>query len=174
MPYAITLRLDAASVPSVAALWEALAAAGIDSDRHDLGYAPHITLAVYPDDAPEQALRAALAGCASAWRAMPVSLAGFGFFPPPSPILWLAPVPTARLLARQAALLASLPALAPHPHYRADGWMPHVTLSGPLHDPAAALGTVLPLWQPMRCTLDCAELVRFRPVEILCSQNLPA
>jgi len=41
-------------------MWEALATGGIDSDRHQLGYAPHITLAIYPDETPTAQLMAAL------------------------------------------------------------------------------------------------------------------
>jgi len=174
MPFAITLRLDASSAPSIAALWEALADAGIDTDRRALGYPPHVTLAVYGDDAPVEALRAALQDLADGWRALPVAFAGIGIFPAPSPILWLAPVPTQALLARHAALLAALPALTPDPHYAACRWTSHVTLSGALRDPAAALQTVLPIWQPTPGLLACAELVKFRPVKVLHSQPLPA
>lgn len=173
MPFAVTMCLDAPSTQSIAALWEALADAGIDTDRHALGYPPHITLAVYADHAPAEALRAALQELAGEWRALPITFAGFGMFPAPSPILWLAPVPNQELLARHAALLAALPALTPDPHYAACHWTPHVTLSGALRDPAAALQTVLPIWRPMQGSLTCAELVRFPPVKVLHSQVLP-
>ncbi len=172
MPLAITLRFDAATAPIIAALWQSLAAAGIDSDRHDLGYAPHVTLAVYGDDAPSAMLRDALEHASKAWDPLPVTLAGLGVFPGSSPILWAAPVVTPALLARHAALQAALPGLTPHAHYRPDVWVPHVTLSGALADPAGALALLLPLWRPVTGLPDRVDLVRFRPVELLYSRPL--
>jgi hypothetical protein len=49
MQFAITLRLDPISAVPIEAMWRRLAADGIDADRLQLGYAPHITLAIYPD-----------------------------------------------------------------------------------------------------------------------------
>ncbi len=69
---------------------------------------------------------------------------------------------------------AALPGLTPHAHYRPDAWMPHVTLSGALADPAAALALLLPLWRPVTGRLDRVDLVRFRPVDVLYSRPLPA
>jgi 2'-5' RNA ligase len=174
MPLAVTLQFDAATAPIIASLWGALAAAGIDSDRRDLGYAPHITLAVYADDTPAATLRSALKHAAEAWGPLPITLAGLGVFPGSSPILWAAPVVTQAMLARHAALQAALPGLTPHAHYRPDAWVPHVTLSGALTDPAAALALLLPLWRPVTGLLDRVDLVRFRPVEMLDSRPLLA
>jgi hypothetical protein len=59
MPFAITLCLDPASAAFIERLWHGLAAQDIDTDRRDLGYTPHITLAIYPDDVSADALLAA-------------------------------------------------------------------------------------------------------------------
>jgi 2'-5' RNA ligase len=174
MPFAITLRFDPTTAPVIASLWRALAAARIDSDRHDLGYAPHVTLAIYGDDTPAATLREALPYASQAWDPLPVTLAGLGVFPGSSPILFAMPVVTPALLARHAALHAALRGLMPHAHYRPDAWVPHVTLSGALADPAAALGLLLPLWRPVTGLLDRVDLVHFRPVEVLYSRSLPA
>lgn len=174
MPFAITLRFDAATAPVIAAMWRSLAAAGIDSDRHDLGYAPHITLAVYADDAPVATLRNALEHLSGTWQPLCVTLAGLGVFPGPSAILWAVPAVTPALLDRHAALHAALPGLAPQEHYRPGAWVPHVTLTGGLADPAPALALLLRLWRPAAGWLDRVELVRFRPVEVLWSNPLPA
>lgn len=167
MPVAATLRLGAGSAAAVTAMWEALADAGLDGSCRALGYAPHVTLAVWPDEVPEAPLRAALAALAMRWTARPVTLAGFGLFPGDPPVLWLAPVPDATLLARQAELLSALPGLACHPHHHPGAWVPHVTLGTP-RDAAAALAALLPGWRgPLAGVLDALELVRFPPVEVL-------
>jgi len=173
MPLAVTLRFDAATAPVIAAMWQSLAAAGIDRDRHDLGYAPHITLAVYSDDSPTAVLRDAVEHASHAWGPLPVTLAGFGIFPGSTAILWAAPVFTLALRTRHAEMLAALPGLTAHADYRPDVWVPHVTLSGGLADPAAALALLLPLWRPVSGRLDRVDLVRFRSVEVLYSRHLP-
>lgn len=174
MPYAVTLCLDSAGAAPIEAMWHALGDAGIDSDRRDLGYAPHITLAVYADDVPVDTLRAALQGLAHHSSALRVRFVGLGKFTSPAAILWAAPVTTAALLDYQAALQAALPTLQPLPHYRVTEWVPHVTLSGALRDPAAAVAALLPQWRPIDALLNRLELVRFRPVNILCSLPLTA
>jgi 2'-5' RNA ligase len=172
MPFAITLRLDSTIASAVEEMWKTLAAKGIAADRYLLGYAPHITLAIYPDDAPSDALQAALRQVATHWKAMPVTLSGFGIFPAPTVGFCMVPVVTSGLLACYAALQAALPELEPHPHYRANTWIPHVTLSSTMRDPIDAIAALLPLWRPLNGFLDRADLMHFRPAEVLESYAL--
>ncbi len=174
MPIAITLRFDPVSATTVQEMWRTLAEQGIDTDREQLGYPAHITLAIYPDDAPVDVLGAALDQVTRNWRALPVTLSGFGLFPKPSAILWAAPVVTPVLVARHAAVHAALTALRVDPHYCLNAWVPHVTLSGALSDPGRALAALLPLWRPLTGLLDQVDLVRYRPVEVLQSLALPS
>lgn len=83
MPLGVTLCFDPLSVSAIAKTWEVLATKGIDSDRHRLGYAPHITLAVYPDETPVAPLAATLRQLAATWSALPVTLNALGTFPSP-------------------------------------------------------------------------------------------
>ncbi|MDI3306275.1 MAG: 2'-5' RNA ligase family protein [Acetobacteraceae bacterium] len=172
MPYAVTLRLDAASAASIEAMWRALAEAGLDDGCLRPGYPPHVTLAVYPDDAPVPQLDATVMLLAKEWDIMPIELAGLGIFPGPDPVLWVAPVPTAGLLACQAALVAALHGLRCDGHYRPGHWMPHVTL-GRVGAAARALEILAPLWPgAMTGRLERLDLVRFRPVTVLRSLAL--
>jgi 2'-5' RNA ligase len=173
MPFGVTLCFDPPSSTAIAKTWEVLATRGIDSDRHQLGYAPHITLAIYPDETPAAQLTAALRTLAATWSALPVALNALGIFPSSSAALWAAPVVTPALLARHAAVQAALPDLQTHAHYRLGAWVPHVTLSGPIDNPGAALSVLLSVWQPLEGVLDRLELVRFRPVTVLQSCELP-
>lgn len=172
MPLAVTLCLDSASAARVEEWWEVLAARNIDADRKGLGYAPHVTLGIYPDDTEADQVAAALPRIAPIWSPLPVALAGFGVFPGDNSVLWAAPVATAELLDLHRALQAALPDLPVHPHYRAGSWMPHVTLSGGLRDPGRALAALTPLWSPVSGFLSRVELVRFRPVKVLASHIL--
>jgi 2'-5' RNA ligase len=171
MPLAITLRFDPNTALAVARLWDALASTGIDSDRNSLGYTAHVTLAIYPDERQVDRLRFAVSRFGDEWQSLPLGLSGLGVFPGPPAILFAMPVVTAGLLDRQAAIVAALPDVPVHPHYRPGHWVPHVTLSGPLRYPEAALAAILPLWRPVEGTLAGIDLVRFRPVEILASHT---
>lgn len=155
-------------------MWRILAAAGIDTDRHDLGYPPHVTLAIYPDDTPEAALEAAFAQLTQTWQTLPLTLSGFGVFPGPSPILWAAPVVTRDLLARHATVCDAFPNLPVHPHYRPDSWVPHVTLAGGIQGLDRAIAVLLPGWRSVSGFLNQADLLRFRPVHVLRSRALPS
>jgi 2'-5' RNA ligase len=173
MPFGVTLCFDPLSASTITKMWEVLASRGIDTDRHQLGYAPHITLAVYPDDAPATQLTAALQQLAATWCALPVALNGLGIFPSPAAVFWAAPIVTPALLTRHAAVQAALPDLQTHAHYRLGAWVPHVTLSGAVDNPGVALSALLSVWQPLEGLLDRLELVRFRPVQVLQSYKLP-
>jgi len=94
---------------AVEEMWRTLARLGFDTDRDRLGYPAHVTLAIYRDDAPADRLEAALAETVAMWRALPIALSGFGLFPAPSAVLWVAPVVTPGLLAWHAAIEAALP-----------------------------------------------------------------
>ena len=174
MPFAITLCFDPMSAVSIEGMWRKLASDGIDADRDQLGYAPHITLAIYPDETPLKRLRTALEDTSQNWEALPVSLCGLGAFPGDNTVLWAVPVVTPALLARHQAIQTALPDLKVHAHYRPGAWVPHVTLSGALPDPRPALRALLSSWEPVRGFLDRVELVRFRPVEVLYSSALGA
>jgi 2'-5' RNA ligase len=172
MPFAITLCFDSVSAQTVAAMWRTLSEQGIDADRERLGYAPHVTLAIHPDDTPVARLETATETLARDSHALPVTPSGIGVFPGPTSIVFAVPVVTAELLRRHAALHAALSGSRPHAHYEPSHWMPHVTLSGALTDPARALSALVSSWRPIIGMLDRLELVRFRPVEIIRSHAL--
>jgi 2'-5' RNA ligase len=169
VPYAVTLPLDAAAAAHVERMWRALADQAGDADALQLGYVPHITLAVLPDAAPAVEIEEAAFRAAEGWKALPALLAGFGVFPGKAPVTWVAPVATEQLLARHAALHAALGRFSVHPHYQPGAWVPHVTLSSSGLCPAArAIEIATAVWQgPIRARLERIDLVRFRPVEVL-------
>jgi len=175
MPLAVTLRLDAASAAPVEALWRGLAEAGVDDDCLRLGYPPHLTLGIWPEEvAPVATLEAAMLWLAEECPALPVAFSGLGVFPGAPAVLYAAPVPNAALLACHAALAEALPGVDCHPHCRPGHWVPHVTL-GQATSAARAVEVLLPLWPgPVQGWLDRLELVRFRPVEVLRSLVLRA
>jgi 2'-5' RNA ligase len=174
VPYAVTLRLDAAAAVRVELMWRALADQGGDDDALRLGYAPHVTLAVLPDTAPAEAVEDAVFRVARTWDELPVVLAGLGVFPGTPPVIWAAPVVTERLLARHGTLHAALAPFPVHPHYRPEAWVPHVTLSQQGRSPAGrAVERAASAWDgPIKGRLDRLDLVEFLPVNVLRSAAL--
>lgn len=171
MPLAATLRLDPTTSAPVEALWSVLADAGLDASRRDLRYPPHVTLAIWPDDAPAKTIAATLDSLAAGRSPLPVTLAGIGVFPGAPAVLWLVPVPDPALLAFHATLVAALPDLPCHPHYRPGGWVPHVTL-GEVADAGPAVALLAPRWSGLLSgKLERLDLVRFPPVTLL--RSLP-
>jgi 2'-5' RNA ligase len=158
MPYAITLCLD--DPAPIQTMLDLLAARGIADDRIRLGYHPHVTLGLYPDDADETTLQARLGALSG--PAVELSVPALGVFPGPPAVLYAAPCPSAALLALHAACASA------HPHYQPGRWMPHITLS----EAVADVGPALAAWRPFRTLCSTAELVRFRPVVVLAAREL--
>lgn len=168
MPVAVTLRLDAEGEAVLARIGAALP--GWVTPR--LGYPPHITLLRGEDEAEPDFARAMAAAQVAA---VDLAFAGYGIFPGPPAILFLAPVVTSALLALHAALAATLPADALHPHVRPGAWVPHATLAeGTVDAPAALAAWPMPGAGPVRARGVALELVRFPPPVVRARRDLPA
>jgi 2'-5' RNA ligase len=173
MPLAVTLRLDDETAAAVKRMWHALAEQTGDDDALRLGYAPHLTLALMPDDSSAADAERVVLDLAGTWNALPLTLAGFGVFPASPPVIWVAPVVTGSLLAYQSALHAALHPIPIDAHYHVGAWVPHVTLTQGAKSSARAVEAVSSVWSgPIGGIGDRVELVRFHPVEILCSTVL--
>lgn len=169
MPFAVTLRLDAAAATQVEALWSALAERGISNSARRLAYPPHVTLAVYEEKAKQAALADAVQRAAAKWRRVRVICPALGVFPDPPAALFLIATSTEALLRMQAELCEALPREHLHPHYRPGTWLPHVTVADdlPLMRVPAAMAAAGAVFRPVTVTLEQADLVRFRPVRLL-------
>jgi 2'-5' RNA ligase len=174
MPYAITLMLDASAARSVVAMWKTLAARGISADAIQLGYPPHLSLAVFSDLADPARLLDAARESAARWNRFPVHLTSLDIFPGSPAVIFLAPIRTKALLEAHTELLARLDGQPADPYYRSGSWVPHVTLASDLADPAAAKKALQSVRLPIDALLETIEVVRFRPVEILASHRLGA
>ncbi|MDR3537339.1 MAG: 2'-5' RNA ligase family protein [Acetobacteraceae bacterium] len=174
MPFAITLRLDDATAGQVSALWQTLAAAGLSDDSLRLGYRPHVTLAICPDETPESPLHDATAHVARGRDWLKLCLASLGVFTTQPGVVFLAPIVTPALLDLHAVAMEALSGVPVSPNYHPGAWMPHVTLAKDLVAPADAIRALEALTLPIHGRLDRVELVRFRPVQVLASHALPA
>lgn len=172
MPYAITLRLDDTAAAPIVGLWQRLAEAGLSRMTAELGYAPHLTLAICPDTADEWRLRDVVATLALQQHPLPVTFPSLGVFPGRPAVLILAPVVTPDLLAIQRGLLDMLPSGEVDRHYQPGHWVPHLTLADDLADAASAVAAVSMPSPPISGVLDRIDLVHFRPVDIRATLRL--
>jgi 2'-5' RNA ligase len=171
MPYAITLGLDEVGARHVVAMWRTLASHSVSDDAIQLGYPPHLTIAVFSDDADRTRLLMAARDVMTRPR-LPITLVSLGLFPGASATIFLAPVVTPALLAMHTEIVTSLEGEPVEPHYQAGHWVPHVTLAKDLTQPAAAIAALDSLLLPIDTVLDRVEVLRFRPVEVLASHKL--
>lgn len=167
MPYAVTLLLDEQAASKVSAMYEALSKLNISHDQINLGYPPHVTLAILDDGADPGELIKIVSSIAQGWQSSSLTFVGFGVFPGKPSTLWLCPVMTSQLFRRHSELCAALPLSSLGDHYFPDRWVPHLTLAKDLSDSAAAISAVRDLELPLNVDLIEANLIHFRPPKVI-------
>jgi 2'-5' RNA ligase len=174
MPLAVTLCLDQKTTAIVRRIWRALSETLDVHEIPDLGYAPHVTLAVIEAETIAPSIEAALLGIAGAARRLPITFTGFDTFPGPPPVVWLAPAVTTSLLDLHDRVCAALKTVPVHPHYLPKTWMPHVTLSQTDRQGATGIvEAVMADWAgPVQGESDRIELLSFPPIAIMRSLAL--
>jgi 2'-5' RNA ligase superfamily len=178
MPYAVELRFDEELAQRVRALWRALEEIGAGSLAAVGEPVPHLSLAVYDDEAEVDEAVASDLVAELAVRCSPtgVAFAGLGIFPTEENVLFLAPVVTPALLELHAtyhAMAENLQATC-RAHYLPGRWMPHCTLSmlGPISGALAGLGHLASRWMPLCGTIRAAALIRVPPLVTLAEHPL--
>jgi 2'-5' RNA ligase len=175
MGLAVVLLFDAATTQAVLALRQELIRAGLPPTLDGMADPPHLSLAVFADDAAASPLGDACATFARATPPLPLTLSAVGVFPSAEGVLFLAPTPTEALLQHHRAFHALLGA-APsglNPYYQPDTWVPHCTLVAGL-SPAqmtTALDVCLRAFRPLGGRGDRVCLIQFHPITVL--QTLP-
>ncbi|MBV9052162.1 MAG: 2'-5' RNA ligase family protein [Hyphomicrobiales bacterium] len=128
MPSAVNLRVDDSDAGRILALQDEAAVQLSLPSLRDLGYWPHVTLAIYDDIQPLVVQHAAAALFDGA-VAVELEFAAVRFFEGPVLTLYAAPSPSPVLenLARKLHHLISPERC--HPHYRPGSFVPHCTLA---------------------------------------------
>ena len=129
MALAVELHFDGRTEEMVNALREEIRAAGIASSKPPAADRPHISLAVVETE-DEAGLSALVAQFAAETDRCPVDLVSLASFSSSKGVLFLAPVPTIRLLELHRRLHERLLArgLENDPLYDPGSWVPHCTL----------------------------------------------
>lgn len=166
MPFAIELYFDEVAEAAVRHIWQAIADAGFKSPMQDAGYRPHISLAVYDDDALDlDGLQQTLKSFVGTLPPFFVDLSNIGIFPTNEGIIFLGATVTQTLQRIHADFHAAFAEFAGdlRPYYQVNHWVPHCTLAyGLSPDEIAAillLGWQAPL--PLRaqaCQIGIAQV----------------
>lgn len=178
MAYGVELRFDDHLADRVRDLRRALAGVGAAGFGPGGEPVPHISLAVYDDEAvvDASAVGERLDRLARRWSPLPVTFAGLGVFPTEERVLYLAPVVTPALLEIHDRWHAMAPELeaACRAYYLRGRWMPHCTLSmlGPLDALLGGLGRIAAEWTTLAGSLQSIALIRVPPVETLAERPL--
>lgn len=151
----LNLLLDEAAEDVIRALWRDLAASGVPA-KGSAGYGPHITLVAYVvTEARIADYAARLPSLTRSQQLLPLRLESLGVFPETG-VVYLAPRPTAELLALHQRVvhdLAELDRTSSIDEWLLPGrWTPHCTLAGHL-DMSGVTTTVeacLRLWRPVQ------------------------
>lgn len=171
MPLAVTLR--ATDGRPLQALADAAAAFEATPSMAALGYAPHLTLAVY-ETIERTALAAAADAAFSEGTAVTLTFDRIASFEGPPLVLWAAPRPAAQIMAMHAALHRCIDPALCHPHYRPGAWVPHATLAMAVRPEqrGAALDWAARPRPAFRVKFDRGDEVQFPPVELLAERSL--
>jgi len=164
MAYAVSLLFNLEMADAISARWQRLADAGLSRSMLDLGYQPHVTLAVF-DRLNVDAAAASLDGIFKDAARLDATLNGITTFGAGSGVCYAALAPSSDLIRLHAGVLGALGETC-RPHYQAGRWTPHCTLALNLSDAEMDRATDLlePDWQPLAGAFEIADLVEFVPV----------
>lgn len=164
MAYAVSLLLDAASSSTIRTYWDRLAGANVSRAMVELGYPPHVTLAVY-DTLDCNAASVALDRVFTGQPTLDFALTLLETFGAESGVLYAALAETDELRQLQSDVVTAIAGDC-RVHYQPQHWTPHCTLATGLS--AAKLDATQRLlrqyWQSRPGVFQAAELVEFVPV----------
>lgn len=166
MALAVELYFDARTEETVNSLRDEVHATGIEASKTLAGSRPHISFALV-ETADPTLLGGVVARFAANTRSCPVRLVSLASFASNKGVLFLAPVPTMRLLEIHAGLYERLGAkgLASDPLYGPGSWVPHCTLEMGLSGSqlAAAFDSCWRTFSPTEGSLVAAGVVSYPP-----------
>ena len=164
MAFAVSLLFNAEIGAAISARWNMLAGAGVPHSMLDLGYPPHVSLAVY-DELDVGTALASLDRAFGRVAQIPVTLTGFSTFGAGSGVCYAALQTSPELDALHESTI-EVTGGSCRLHYQRGHWTPHCTLAVGLTDAEMdrARHVLESDWQFLEGVFEAAELVEFVPV----------
>jgi len=175
MGFSLNIRIGAASVSAVTALWDEVSAFEEQPSMRALGYPPHLTLAIYDtDDVSEEARKNALAHAAAEEAELRLRFDRIGVFDGPPVVVWADPEPKEPLMRMHHAIHAVIDSSLCRPYYRPGAWVPHLTLgmAVPVERRDAAMAFAHN-FRGVEAIFDVIDCVTFPPLRIALETQLP-
>jgi 2'-5' RNA ligase len=165
--YAVSLLFNASLADIVSEHWMRLADADVSRSMLELGYQPHVTLAVYDTLRADVAI-AALDRVFENVDQIAVTLTDVTTFGGGSGVLYAALDPSPDLMRLQAMTAAAIDE-ACRPHYQTGSWTPHCTLATGVNDADLDRAKTISErdWHPLTGVFEAATLVEFIPVAVI-------
>jgi 2'-5' RNA ligase len=174
MPLAVTLRAAESEAAPLLALQDEVAAFAAASAMRELGYWPHVTLAIY-EHFPARELRALTGQLFDGAVAIELVFEAVRWFEGPSLTLYAAPAPSRALEELVRKLNRLIPPERCHPHYRPGCYIPHCTLATMI-GPDAREGAITFVRRKrigFRVAFTQGEVVSFPPPQLEARWPLP-
>lgn len=161
--WAVEVNLDSVAEAQVRSVWASLDARGVESLGSVPGtdYRPHISLAVFEDQADATAVSSALAPFLQSCQGMSLSLASLGFFVGPESVAFLGVTPTERLLSIHRQAHGALRGLTTGSWrlYEPGMFVPHCTLAMGVEDTARVHAILSKVALPIAATAAEVHIV---------------
>lgn len=141
-----------------------------------LCYPPHVTLAIYDDDAVQEAqVRDALDQASRNLRAVTLTFDAICSFDGPPMVLWASPRPSAVLRDIHEAIHATIDPASCRPYYRPGAWIPHCTLGMQIRADRreAALAFAREAGSVFDVVFDALDGIHFPPIAPFELRKLP-
>jgi 2'-5' RNA ligase len=166
MGVAVEVYFDPVTEQSLRQFQTTLTAHGIPPILDQLGFRPHLSLAVFSDATPEQLIPIVQAFAHNTHR-FALTFSHIGVFPTDEGVVFLAPTLTDHLatLHRDFHQCLDQAACGADQYYQPDHWVPHCTIAMDVAPPqvATAVKVLLQKFRPIR--VQCIEIgiITFRP-----------
>jgi len=166
MPYGISLKSCNATAVEILNLWDEASAFESKGSMRELGYPPHLTLAVFEQRPGD--ISAILTEVFSAQEKLSITFDAVKYFDNDVMVLWAEPRSDYALSHLHKRLQRHLDPLSCHEHYRVDRWVPHCSLATKVPQSVKRAAVQWAESQRLSFTVnfDVADFVQFPPVVV--------
>lgn len=166
MPYGICLKSRNATASEILKLWDEASLFEAKGSMLELGYPPHLTLAVF-EQSPRE-VSAIMAEVFSVQKVLLIKFDAVKYFDNETMVLWAKPGSNHALSDIHSRLHSHFDPLSCHEHYRIGRWVPHCSLATAVPQSAKPAAIQWAESQRLKFTVefDVADFVQFPPVVV--------
>ena len=177
MGFSLNIKASNSSARALTGLWDAVGAFEEMPSMRALGYAPHLTFAIYDADHICEATREdAIERAARGETELRLTFDRVGMFEGPALVLWADPRPQDSLLQMHKAIHDVIDPVLCRPYYRPGVWVPHCTLGMNIRPErrAEAKKFAENFRGGVEAIFDVIDCVTFPPLRVAAEKRLPA